>query len=92
MACLLADAGANRHRLVIPQRGCTPAKFSSKLRTSSITLKAGTRLIREWNGIVHQVDVVEGGFVWNDRTMNSLSAVARAITGANWSGPRFFGL
>jgi hypothetical protein len=61
-------------------------------RRNGITLEAGTRLIREWNGIIHQVEVVEGGFVWNDRTMSSLSAVARAITGTNWSGPRFFGL
>ena len=61
-------------------------------RRNGITLKPGMRLIREWNSIAHQVDVVEGGFVWNDRTMKSLSAVARAITGARWSGPRFFGL
>ena len=50
------------------------------------------RLIREWNGTVHQVDVVGGGFAWNGKTWKSLSAVAEAITGARWSGPRFFGL
>ncbi len=52
----------------------------------------GTRLLREWNGRTHQVDVTEDAFVWNGETYRSLSAVARAITGARWSGPRFFGL
>lgn len=51
-----------------------------------------TRLIREWNGQTIAVEVVEGGFVWNDRTYRSLSEIAREVTGAHWSGPRFFGL
>ena len=55
-------------------------------------LKIGTRLIREWNGKAHVVDRIEAGFIWGDKTFSSLSAVARAITGARWSGPRFFGL
>lgn len=59
---------------------------------ASASLKPGTRLIREWNGISHTVDVVEGGAVWRGQRYRSLSAVARAITGARWSGPRFFGL
>ncbi len=52
----------------------------------------GMRLIREWTGSSHVVEVVDGGFVWNGKRYGSLSAVARAITGARWSGPRFFGL
>ena len=52
----------------------------------------GMRLIREWNGSSHVVEAVDGGFVWNGKRYGSLSAVARAITGARWSGPRFFGL
>ncbi len=52
----------------------------------------GMRLIREWNGSSHVVEVVDGGFIWNGKRYGSLSAVARAITGARWSGPRFFGL
>jgi hypothetical protein len=55
-------------------------------------LKPGGRLLREWNGVTHVVDVVEGGFLWQGRRHRSLSAIARAITGAHWSGPRFFGL
>lgn len=55
-------------------------------------LQPGARLIRDWNGSTHTVDVTEDGFVWNDERYRSLSAIARAITGARWSGPRFFGL
>lgn len=61
-------------------------------RTNSAALKPGGRLIREWNGVTHVVDVVEGGFLWNGQRYTSLSPIARAITGARWSGPRFFGL
>ena len=52
----------------------------------------GSRLVREWNGRNHIVDVVDDGYVWKGDRYRSLSAVARAITGARWSGPRFFGL
>lgn len=54
--------------------------------------KSGGRLLREWNGVTHVVEVTERGYRWNGETYRSLSAVARAITGARWSGPRFFGL
>jgi hypothetical protein len=56
------------------------------------TIKPGTRLVREWNGRTHHVEMVEGGFIWNGQTHRSLSTIARQITGAHWSGPRFFGL
>ncbi len=55
-------------------------------------IKAGTNLIREWNGKVHQVEVTSDGYFWNGERHRSLSAIARAITGTRWSGPRFFGL
>ncbi len=55
-------------------------------------LKPGVRLMREWNGQTHVVDVTEEGILWSGETYPSLSAIARAITGARWSGPRFFGL
>ena len=58
----------------------------------AVTLSSGTRLIREWNGQTIAVEVTDGGFVWNDRTYRSLSEIAREVTGAHWSGPRFFGL
>ena len=57
-----------------------------------ISLKAGTRLVREWRGVTHTVLVHADGFEWNGRRYRSLTSVAREITGAHWSGPRFFGL
>lgn len=60
--------------------------------TAPRTLKPGTRLVREWNGASHTVEVVADGYVWQGERYKSLSAVARAITGARWSGPRFFGI
>ncbi len=54
--------------------------------------RPGTRLVREWNGRTHVVDVSEHGFVLDGKTYRSLSAVAKRITGAHWSGRRFFGL
>ena len=60
--------------------------------TPSRSIVPGTRLIREWNGKTYEVEVVEGGFVWQGKTWRSLSRIAREITGSNWSGPRFFGL
>ena len=53
-------------------------------------LTPGTRLIREWNGKTIAVEVQEDGFLWEGRTYRSLSVIARVITGAHWSGPRFF--
>jgi hypothetical protein len=49
-------------------------------------------LIREWKGVSHRVATTSDGFAWNGATYRSLSEVARAITGARWNGPRFFGL
>ena len=52
----------------------------------------GTRLVREWRGVRHEVVAVVGGYEYQGRPYRSLSAVAKAITGAHWSGPQFFGL
>lgn len=56
------------------------------------TLASGGRLLREWNGTTHVVDVTGEGYLWQGQSYRSLSAIARQITGAHWSGPRFFGL
>ena len=55
-------------------------------------LKSGTVLIREYRGARHTVTIGRDGFLWQERTYPNLSAIARAITGTNWNGPRFFGL
>ena len=67
-------------------------QISVKSKNHHAGLKPGGRLLREWNGVTHSVEVIEGGFRWSGETYRSLSSVARAITGARWSGPRFFGL
>ena len=55
-------------------------------------LETGTILVREWRNTEHRVLAVEGGFEHQGKRYESLTAIARAITGTNWSGPRFFGL
>lgn len=64
----------------------------SGLATSTLSLRAGMHLVREWNGRTYQVEVLEKGFQLDGKPYRSLSAIARKITGAHWSGPRFFGL
>lgn len=55
-------------------------------------MKVGSVIVREHRGVVHEVLVVPGGFCWQDKTYDSLSAIAKKITGVSWNGPRFFGL
>jgi Protein of unknown function (DUF2924) len=55
-------------------------------------LQPGTILVREWNGVLQRVMVLDQGFAWNATTYRSLTEVAVAMTGTRWSGPRFFGL
>jgi hypothetical protein len=68
---------------------CRPAKSAGDAKPR---LEPGMRLVRAWNGCTYSVDVIEGGFVWDGHMHKSLSVIARKITGARWSGPRFFGL
>ena len=55
-------------------------------------LRPGARLIREWRGRTHTVVVTQDGFEYAHKNYSSLTKIAHAITGAHWSGPRFFGL
>src|SRR5271167_1016633 len=55
-------------------------------------IKPGSRLVREWHGRTHTVCVTDVGFEFQGKTYRSLTKIARDITGAQWSGPRFFGL
>ena len=63
---------------------------SGQSRASS--LKPGARLVREWHGRTHTVTVTEDGFEYAGTVYASLSTIAKKITGAHWSGPRFFGV
>lgn len=64
----------------------------SGARPAARRLAPGARLLRDWNGVTHVIEVTEAGFLWQGATWRSLSLIARTITGAHWSGPRFFGL
>ena len=55
-------------------------------------VKIGSVIVREHKGVLHEVMVVPGGFCWRGETYDSLSTIARKITGVSWNGPRFFGL
>lgn len=55
-------------------------------------VKAGSIIVREYRGVLHEVLVVPEGFCWQGKTFGSLSIIAKEITGTNWNGPRFFGL
>ncbi|MGJ0507600.1 MAG: DUF2924 domain-containing protein [Methylocystis sp.] len=65
---------------------------ADKLFVAPVSLKPGTRLVREWRGATHSVLVDSDGFEWNGELDSSLTLIAEKITGAHWSGPRFFGL
>ena len=71
-----------------------PSGTTTSDKRAPVALKPGTgsRLVREWRGKTHMVDIEENGFVYNGKSYRSLSAIARTITGARWSGPRFFGV
>lgn len=73
------------------ERTARGERAASRLRPP-VPLTPGTRLVREWNGRTIAVEVREDGFAWDNRTWRSLSEIARKITGAHWSGPRFFGI
>ena len=55
-------------------------------------VKVGSVLIREHQGLLHEVLVVPGGLCWQGKTYDSLTTIAKTITGTGWNGPRFFGL
>ena len=59
---------------------------------SSVTCKAGTRLVRSWKGELHGVTGLDEGFEYRGNRFATLSGIAREITGTRWSGPVFFGL
>jgi hypothetical protein len=63
-----------------------------KVRAPKPMFRPGTLLVREHQGKTHRVEVGDEGFRYEGRTYNSLSVIAREITGVRWNGPRFFGL
>lgn len=86
--------------LQVVQSGDCPIKVNAQLaklvKNSTTSTKnrylPGTRLIREWHGITHEVVIEDNGYSWKSKQYRSLSKIAQEITGTHWSGPRFFGL
>jgi hypothetical protein len=62
------------------------------LKISAPKIRPGTRLVREWQGQVHLVNVEAKGYDYRGTRYQSLSEIARLITGTRWSGPLFFGI
>jgi Protein of unknown function (DUF2924) len=80
---------AQRRRL---QRLAREFEKDSGPSNPGIVLRTGTTLVRQWRGHTHTVLVGEDGFEYEGRHYRSLTVIAERITGAHWSGPRFFGL
>ena len=68
------------------------ARSNNSAGPLAASLPTGTRLVRDWHKVSHHVLVTDTGYLYRDRHFDSLSAIAREITGVIWSGPRFFGL
>ena len=72
---------------LVARYGKAPGKIALPRR-----IKPGAILLREWKKKSHRVTVMEDGFAYEGKTYDSLSEIARLITGTRWNGPRFFGL
>ncbi|MFI4974811.1 MAG: DUF2924 domain-containing protein [Caulobacterales bacterium] len=83
-------------RMQAAAEGSLSGETKARLRSTSIPRTpnppAGTRLTREYRGVLYTVEILAGGVRHAGRTYRSLSEVAREITGTRWNGPRFFGL
>jgi hypothetical protein len=73
-------------------RSAAPFDRRDPQTQGGIGLKAGALLVREWQGKLERVMVLEEGFAWRGKSFGSLSQIAKAMTGTNWNGHRFFGL
>ncbi len=83
----------HHHESILSDRsGQTFEDRSDAAEKARRVLKPGARLIRDWNGRSHVVDVIENGFIFEGKVYRSFSKITGIITGAHWSGPRFFGL
>ncbi len=81
-----------RRKLLQAAQPAAGSSMEKSRRLAPGTLSPGSRLVREWHGRSHTVEVTEDGFLYEGHRYRSLSSVARRITGAHWSGRRFFGL
>jgi hypothetical protein len=98
-AAALGGVDKETLRILRQPKGETPDSpdrrpFETRIATTreGANLAPGALLTREWNGKLERVMVLGKGFAWNGETYGSLSQVAKAMTGTNWNGHRFFGL
>ena len=84
--------GVSRSTKSLLREMAAPPKEGERKRPPPRKLTIGTRLIRDWHGVGHTVTVLENGFEYDGKQWRSLTAIAKAITGSHWNGPRFFGL
>ena len=82
-------AGTTRR---LAELAATMSDGGDLVRSRAVRLRQGAKLVREWQGQMITVLVLEDGFEWQGRRWRSLSMIAREITGTRWSGPRFFGI
>lgn len=85
-------SSAVRRALQVALKGSANGGASASSNPAPAQLRPGTHLVREWNGRSYQVEVLDDGFRMDGKSYRSLTAIARKITGAHWSGPRFFGV
>ena len=98
-AAALGDLNRAILRRLRESRGEAPESESARpfatrgpTTREGVGLKSGALVVREWKGRLERVMVLDDGFAWKDGVYTSLSQVAKAITGTNWNGHRFFGL
>lgn len=84
--------GLSKSMLRKLQGSSSDGPASVEKRRQRVSFKPGTRLVREWRGVTHTVAILPDALSGAAGVYKSLSVVAREITGAHWSGPRFFGL
>ena len=89
----LGDLGKEAVRLIDSIANDLAAGEAPNIKPpSERRLKPGTVMMREHRGVMHRVMVMEEGYAWQGKTFMSLSSAAKAITGTNWNGQRFFGV
>ncbi|OYQ34742.1 hypothetical protein CHU93_02135 [Sandarakinorhabdus cyanobacteriorum] len=86
------QGGVSRTTKTIMKQAAVKTDTPDRPMMAPRKLTPGTRLVRDWRGAGHTVTVLEDGFAYDGKQWPSLSAIAKAITGAHWNGPRFFGL
>jgi Protein of unknown function (DUF2924) len=82
--------GVAAHRHLLKLAHTQKANLGRQMTNPHI--KPGARLVRQWKGQTYVVDILDKGYLWQEQIYGSLSEIARTITGARWSGPRFFGV